>query len=322
MAEKAANHHLRRALALAITAAAMLSLPASANAAFAKLDSAGKVVYTAALGEANDVTATYTSGGGAKLSEAGHFGPFPILIAGSNGCSGLSALIGCGGASGFDLRTGDGDDKVAARNGGADKISCGSGTDSVSADSQDTVSSDCESVDRGATVAPATPTGTNAPPTGGTSDPPVGGDSGHSGLNEADPTVNIAPPVIPSQTVKVSPSGVAAVQVVCPVDAGTCRGTVALVLARPGAHVKHRIVAAATKSGITLGSAKFTAKAGTKPFVQVRLNRRGRRRIVRTRHTRCKIVVTTRSADGKVVTTSRSITVRPRRTLGRVRKSR
>jgi hypothetical protein len=53
---------------------------------------------------------------------------------------------------------------------------------------------------------------------------------------------------------------------------------------------------------------------GQKPFVQVRLNRRGRRRILRTRHTRCRIVVTTRSSEGKVVTTSRTITIRaPRR---------
>jgi hypothetical protein len=318
MAKHAVNHSLRRVLVLALAAAALLALPASANAAFAQLDAGGRLVYTTVPGEANDLTASYTSAGLAKLTETGRFGPFPILIAGSDGCTGLAALITCKGTSSLDIRTGDGNDKVAARNGTADKISCGSGTDSVVADPQDSVAADCESVDRGTTV---------LAPTGGATDqqpvsPPVGGDAGHTGLNEPDPTVNVTPPVIPAQTVTVSPSGVAAVQVVCPAVAGTCRGTVALVLAPATAKRSARMVAAAgaKPKGITLGSAKFTAKGGTKPVVPIRLNRRGRQRILRTRHTRCKIVVTTRSSTGKTVTTSRNITLRPRRTAGRSHK--
>src|SRR5690348_12402269 len=116
MPEQAAIHHVRRVLALAIAAAALLLLPASANASFAKVDSTGKVVYTAVLGEANDVTASYTSSSVAKLGDGGHFGPFPIVVAGSGGCSGLSALVSCSGANGFDIRLADGDDKVNARN--------------------------------------------------------------------------------------------------------------------------------------------------------------------------------------------------------------
>jgi hypothetical protein len=308
MAKHAANHSVRRVLALAVTAAALLALPASSSASLAKVDAAGKLVYTAIPGEANDISASYTSAGVVKLTEAGHLGPFPILIAGSGGCSGLAALITCHGAASLDLRAGDGDDKVAARNGSADKISCGSGSDAVAADPQDDVAADCESVDRGS--APLTaPAGSNpaAPDSAPTAAPPL--DAGRSSLEAPAPFVNIAPPLIPGQTVSVSPSGVASVRVVCPVDAGSCRGTVALVMAKGVA-----AAASAKTKGVTLGSAHFTAMGGQKPFVQVRLNRRGRRRILRTRHTRCRIVVTTRSSEGKVVTTSRTITIRaPRR---------
>jgi hypothetical protein len=323
MAKHAVNHSLRRVLVLALAAAALLALPASADAAFAQLDATGKLVYTTVPGEANDITVTYTSAGVAKLTEAGRLGPFPILIAGSGGCSGLAAQITCRGTTSLDIRSGDGSDRVSARNGTADKISCGSGTDSVVADPQDSVAADCESVDRGTTVIAPSGGGASADPATGTPpSPPVGGDAGHSGLNEQDPLVNVAPPVIPAQTVSVSTSGVAAVRVACPADAGTCRGTVALVLVRATAKRSARVVAAAGAGpkGITLGSTKFTAKGGTKPVVPIRLNRRGRQRILRTRHTRCKIVVTTRAADGKTVTTTRSITLRPRRTVSRSHK--
>src|SRR3954452_1082289 len=198
MAQHAANHTVRRVLALAIATAALLALPASANASFAKVD-AGKLVYTAVSGEANDLTASYTSSGSVKLAEAGHFGPVPILIGGSSGCAGLAPLINCTGATSLDLRTGDGDDRVAARNGTADKISCGSGNDSVSADQQDSVAADCETVDRGAT-APSLPTGgSNGPGVTSPVDPAVGGDAGRSQLDEPTPGVNVAPPVIPAQ---------------------------------------------------------------------------------------------------------------------------
>lgn len=319
MAKHAANHSLRRALALAITAGALLALPASAHAAFAKVDSTAKLVYTAVPGEANDLTAASTASGTVTLTEAGHYGPFPILISGSGGCTGFAALITCHGATSLDLHMGDGNDKVAARNGLVDKISCGSGTDAVAADAQDTVADDCEAVDRGATV--VTPDGSN-PSSGGTdsetttTSPPI--DAGRSSLETSSPFVNITAPVIPSQTATVSRSGVAAIRIACPADAGACRGSVTIELPATASRARARMVVATRRRKITkLGSARFTAKAGEKPFVQVRLNRRGRRRILRTRHTRCRIVVTTRSAAGKVVTTSRTVTLRPRRTATR-----
>jgi hypothetical protein len=320
MAKHAPNHSLRRVLALATSAAALLVLPASAHASFAKVDPTGKLVYTAAAGEANDLTVSYTSAGVVKLTEAGRFGPFPILIGGSGGCSGLAALVACSGASSLELKMGDGDDRVAARNGNMDKISCGSGTDAVAADSQDSVAADCESVDRPAALAPSDggSSTTTDPATGTTTttSPPV--DAGRSELGEASPFVNITPPQIPSQTVTVTRSGIARVQIVCPADAGACRGTVDLLAGAAAESAHAKMVAAARRRKMAkLGHAKFKAVAGEKPFVQVRLNRRGRRRILRTRHTRCRVVVTTRSAAGKVVTTTQSITLRPRRTASR-----
>ena len=315
----AIRRHLGRGLLLTVVLAALIA-PGTANAAFAKLD-AGKLTYSAISGETNELTATYSSAGVAKVGDTGHWGPFPILVSGSGGCSGLAALITCNGASSLVLNTGDGDDKVAARNGTADRISCGSGNDSVSADPNDSVDADCETVDRGSIVPSPQPTVDPGAAAGdpGTEVPQVGG--GDAGLG-ASPYVNFAPPVIPRQTVTVSRSGVAAVQVVCPVDAGACKGTVALVLVNstPG----HARIVAARRSkrvkGLKLGSAPFSAKGGEKPVVQIRLNRRGRRRILRTRHTRCRVVVTTRSATGKVVTTTQDITLRARRTAGRPKK--
>jgi hypothetical protein len=134
--------------------------------------------------------------------------------------------------------------------------------------------------------------------------------------------VNLEPPVIPSQTATVTAGGVALVRVVCPAEAGACKGTVDLVVAAATGGSKNRIVAARRRKLTSLGHAKFAAKAGAKPIVHIRLNRRGRRRILRTRHTRCRVVVTTRSATGKVVTSSRTITLRPRRGAGRTKKKR
>src|SRR4051794_40792177 len=319
----AIRRHLGRGLLIAVVLTAWLA-PGTAHAAFAKL-ATGKLTYTAIAGEANDLTATYSSAGVAKLNEAGHWGPFPILISGSGGCSGVAALITCNGASALVLNTGDGDDKVAARNGTADQIKCGPGNDSVAADPNDAVDPDCETVDRTGTIAPSLASGNGATtnPDPGTSEPPV--DGGETGLSEPTPYVNFVPPVVPRQTAKVSPSGVAAVRIACPTEAGACQGTVALVLVKGKTPGRARIVAARrTKrvKGLKLGSARFRVKAGEKPIVHIRLNRRGRRRILRTRHTRCRIVVTTRSAAGKVVTTTQDITLRARRTAGRPKKKR
>ncbi len=305
----AATHHLRRVFALALAMAAVLAIPATANAAFARADS-GKLTFIAVPGEANDLTVT-SSGNSLRLAEAGRLGPFPVLIAGSGGCSGLAAAIDCTGATSVSLNTSDGNDRISARDGVVERIACGSGTDRVTADATD-VTTDCETVDRpSAPVAPTQPSGGDSLPGKPATPEPTTGDSG-AAADLANPFVNIVAPAIPRQTVAVSPAGVASVQVACPATAGSCKGTVALFLVRSAGRA--RVVAAAGRSkapkGIKLGSAKFTAQGGEKPVVHIRLNRRARRRIIRRRHTRCRIVVTTRSADGRVVTTTRSITLR------------
>jgi hypothetical protein len=212
------------------------------------------------------------------------------------------------GGPGSDVQDGGpGNDSIVARDGEADRLACGAGSDGGSADTSDVVGSDCESVQR------ATYDGGSAEGTGTGTAPPVA------------PLTNLVPPRIPAQTATVTASGVALVQIVCPATAGVCKGTVDLVLVNASAGGHARVVAARRSKrvkGLKLGSKTFKAKAGEKPIVHIRLNRRGRRRILRTRHTRCRVVVTTRTADGKVVTTTRNITLRARRTPGRIKKRR
>jgi hypothetical protein len=113
------------------------------------------------------------------------------------------------------------------------------------------------------------------------------------------------------------------VQVVCPADAGRCKGDIDLyLLAPPAKHKAPRTVAklsaARNRNGARIGRTKFSALAGAKPFVGIRLNRRGRRRILRHRRkTRARMVVSTRSATGRVTRTTRTITLAPRRAAHR-----
>lgn len=316
MANHAVTHHLRRAVA-ALAGASTLVVPAAAHAAFAKVDRAGRLTYTAAGGETNDLTATRSSTGAIKLADAGHFGRYRIVIAGSGGCTGFAALVTCNGARSSSLNTGDGNDKVAALNGSVESIACGTGSDSVIADPGDAVAADCETVSRSEAPPPAPlptqdGTGAGAGETAVTPDPPV--DRGGASPGEQGPPADVEPVVIPRQTAAVGRSGVVSVRVVCPPDAGACRGAVELVLLKGAVRARTRVTAAgASPKGVKIGGARFSAAAGEKPIVRIRLNRRGRRRVLRRRHTRCRLVVRTRSAGGRVATTSRTITLRPRR---------
>jgi hypothetical protein len=322
-----ASHHLQRALVLALATAAILVMPAAAEAAYVKVD-AGRLTFTTLSGEANRLTVTSSVPGTVQLSEAGHLSSLPVLIA---GCGTVAAKITCSGVSSLAIDTGNGDDVVSARDGIAELITCGSGIDTATVDATDVVS-ECETVDRSAAAQPQPqqPATNPGPGTGGNPapttpvDPGAPGGGTSSGL--ADPFVNLAPPTIPVQTAAVTKSGVALVQVACPPDAGTCRGTVELVML-DGASAKRpaRIVAARRRkvAGTKIGSAKFTAKAGEKPVIRIRLNRRGRQRILRNRHTRCRLVVTTQTATGQTVTTTRDIGMQlQRRGATRPRKKR
>jgi hypothetical protein len=229
--------------------------------------------------------------------------------------SGADTLSGGPGADTLD--GGAGNDTFDARDGAADRITCGDGTDAGTADSADTVAADCESVlTPQPTVEPAPGTsdpGTTDPsPTEpGSTDPGAAPNTDRGGT----PAANTVPASIPAQTVGLSASGVATVQIVCPPDSGGCSGTVTIDLPaaatarRPG-HGK--VVAAGHRTPMRIGTARFRAKAGTSPVIPVRLSKRGRQRILRSRHSRARITVTTRSAAGGTTVTSQEVTIRPR----------
>jgi len=124
--------------------------------------------------------------------------------------------------------------------------------------------------------------------------------------------------------VSVSASGVARVRVECPADSGGCSGTVRLVLpsrASAKTHSRMTATAARTRAPITLGRAKFSAKAGTSPVVRVRLSKRGRQRILRSRRgRRARIVISTRHADGTTSTASQDVTIRLKHRAAKRRK--
>ncbi len=265
----------------------------------------GDVVSYASHSASEPVVATLDgiqNDGCAVCGESDRIGPDVEGIVGGSGDDTLTGGAGddtIDGGPGTDTEDGGpGNDTILARDGSPDRLGCGTGNDGGSADPGDSVGSDCEFVAR-AIYDPGQAPDADQP----------------AGIAPISPRLfNIEPPRIPAQTAAVTASGVALVQVVCPAAAGACKGSVDLLLtSSKGSARRGRIVAARRRKVTKLGHTKFAAKAGAKPIVRVRLNRRGRRRILRRRHTRCRMVVTTRSADGKVVTTTRNITLRPRR---------
>jgi hypothetical protein len=364
-----------------------MALPAAAEAATVGY-SAGTITYTTAKGEANHVTVE-PFGYSLKITESGTKSTGPVTLTTASGCFPLSwtsaacpatamrlsadltdgndffdaslAAVpvsvkgGPGndvlrGGSGVDTLDGGGeDDSFDARDSVADKVMCGPGTDIGDVDALDTLSADCEGVQRpvipaGPDPTPPTdpvvdpPSGTTGPGTtdpgttdSGTTDPGTTGpgtttDPGTTDPGGDPPAANLVPVTIPRQTVAVSASGVASVRVACPADSGGCSGTVRLVLPSPASARAHaRVTASAARSHapVTLGSAKFSAKAGTSPVVQVRLSKRGRQRILRSRRgKRARIVITTRRADGTTSTASQDVTVRLKRQPAKGRRSR
>jgi hypothetical protein len=272
----------------------------------------GDVVSYASHSASQPVTATLDGLQNDGCAACGENDRIGADVEGLTGGAGNDTLTGgpgddtIDGGPGADVQNGGpGNDSFVARDGSVDRIDCGGGADGGSADTYDAVGSDCESVALAAyDPGQAASTDPSAPPT------------------TTGALVNLAPPTIPVQTAAVTAKGVALVRVICPADAGSCKGSVDLVVA-DGTEPAHNKVAAARRRKMTrIGHAKFAADAGAKPIVHVRLNRRGRQRILRARHTHCRVVVTTRSATGKVVTTTQSITLRPRRGAGRAIKKR
>jgi hypothetical protein len=228
------------------------------------------------------------------------------------GGSGADTLAGGGdddtldGGSGADtIDGGAGNDRLATRDATADRLACGAGADGGDADLEDSIDADCESIVRAepsASTDVAEPDPTAPDPT--TPDEP--------GADEPVP-FNLAAPVIPRQNAAVTGSGKALVRVECPADSGGCQGTIELLLLGGADGGKAKLVAARRRRTTKIGRTTFEAEAGTKPIVGVQLNRRGRRRVLRGGRKRCRIVVTTRTADGKTQRTTSDITLRARR---------
>ena len=95
-------------------------------------------------------------------------------ITGGPGRDSISADLAGGDCGPLWCKYPYGNDTVDARDGEADSVSCGAGTDKVVADAADTVAPDCEQVERGGDARPAGPVG----PSGPGADPTVGPSQG------------------------------------------------------------------------------------------------------------------------------------------------
>ena len=175
-----------------------------------------------------------------------------------------------GGAGADKVLGGAGADKVAARDAATDAISCGADADTVTADAGDTTDADCEVVDRSAT-----------------------GDA--IAVDVPEPADILQPDyLLQAPVVAISPSGAAetasgalAVRISCPrtVFAG-CQGTVELFLTeyvlkpvKAKVSLARRRKVVKTKVITRLGMARYRLAAGENRAVQVRLSRRGKRKL-------------------------------------------
>jgi hypothetical protein len=270
---------------------------------------------------------TVTAGGGADRIETG---------------TSLDSITTGGGADWLDagpgrdyFSAGGGDDVVIARDGAVDAIGCGAGNDTGTDEDADYTNPDCEALGDTPPGGPPAPGGGDPDPGSGNgtgtgtdpgTNPPGDGNGSAGGDAGGDLTgpLNLEPAVVFAQTAPVV-GGVAQVRIGCPADAGGCKGTVEIYLPNGGAAKSAakspvsaaRRTKARRKNGIRIGRAKFSARAGTKPTVKVRLDRRGRRRVKRRRKVRATVVVTTRTATGQTFTERQTIALSARRGKGR-----
>jgi Ca2+-binding RTX toxin-like protein len=321
-------------LVLALAGAALLA-PATSFGSSA-LVSGGVLTYTAAAGEANHLVISYytqysvyvlydtgvtsitTSGG--KNAPCRSYSPqvvycYPgtftsiVVHAGDGGSYvegqlTLTPVTMYAGAGSDTLIGGGGNDTINARNGVAGHVTCGGGTDVVTADPDDTVAADCETVDGG-----TSPSAPEPPATGGSTDVPPIPDNSLTGPPAP-------PPIAVSQTpVTMSPDNNVPVSLECPETSVTdCVGTVVLSITESSGS-KHKVVAARRVKRIIGKSRRFTIKRGRKASVPVVLSRRGARAFRANRHRRTMKVTATvlLRAEGGTRSVTQTITVRPRR---------
>ncbi|KKK88285.1 hypothetical protein LCGC14_2744710, partial [marine sediment metagenome] len=198
-----------------------------------------------------------------------------------------------GGEGADSLSGGSGSDTIRSRDSAADSVTCGAETDSVVADTLDTIASDCEQVDRG---------------TSGGDDSPDGEDPGGN-----DPGVGVDPddgtPVrISRRAVRITHSGVLRVRVAC-LGQGSrpCEGRIRLKTQRRfrrGAMIRPR--------RLTVGSGSLSIRANSTRTIRIRARRRSRGLLSRYKRLRIKVTVVTVDETGSLATTSRLITSKRR----------
>ena len=232
-----------------------------------------------------------------------------------------------GGTGGDTITAGDGDDFIAARQGAVDTIFCGAGADSGLADTDDVLSGDCEStlekpapppvdpppVDPPVVVDPVVDPPVVQPPV---EEPPVGqppvDEPPIERNDDGEAPVEITTPA----AMVLSAKGDLSIGVSCTAETGLCKGTIELI--EQNDTIKARSVVESArrrkvKKGTVLGRRNFSIRAGRKKKVQLRLDRRGRQRVIKKkkRKTRAKLVITMKAADGTKTTTEKNVTISP-----------
>jgi RTX calcium-binding nonapeptide repeat (4 copies) len=199
-----------------------------------------------------------------------------------------------GGAGGDTLAGGPGNDVIVSRDGVADTVTCGPGTDQAVIDLRDSVAGDCERIDR----------------------PP---DTGVVTVHPVKPAVVR---IVRTRALRATRRGLVPVRLTCSGSPDRrCKGTVTLVTTlrlRLGRRVVKPLVPRLGKTArhhrrrvnLRLGRRGFSILSGTVSRVLVRLSRSARKRLDSCRRLKVRIVVRTRGADGLPVTTSRNAILR------------
>jgi hypothetical protein len=279
-----------------------------------------------------------------------HFDSSAVALpVGANGGKGNDRIAT--GAASDNIDGSSGGDVLSTRDGAVDTVTCGTGSDSGQVDFEDHLSADCEAqVQRSAatpgsvidTTQPAGQPVVPAPPDAGdAADEPAGAggsstaaepgsadDPASDSGDAADAATGDAPVTITAPSaITLSPSGEMTVGLSCTAETGTCRGSIELV--ELNGSLKARTVVSAArgskpaKKGAILGRTSFAIRAGQKKNVRLRLDRRGRQRIIKKKKkakTRARLVITVKAPDGTLSTTEKDVTLsgpKPRRTTRR-----
>jgi hypothetical protein len=228
------------------------------------------------------------------------------VLDGGSGDDGLTGGLGADvldGGGGSDVLSGSGgDDLVTARDGVADRVACGSGSDRVVADREDEVSATCERVERPAPPPPPAP----APP------PPPAPASPLAPVKAPLPPVAPARPVRvparpdtvpPAVAVALTAAGVSAdgtvhLSAACPpAELEGCSGWVTLWIPRAGARGRD----------LKVGVGSFNVLGGRSASVRIRLADTARRAM----HAHGRLVAAVAARDGAGNASRSRIALRP-----------